>query len=100
MTEETETPKSPDVAGRLDGLVGRAESLLNFLESDFGQSGRDVRIEAIVCEFEGLLGIGAKDTQAPMLKAVQEKKTKHCNKCGLWEGEWMSCDASDCGELV
>ncbi|MHB0978440.1 MAG: hypothetical protein ACYC1K_03525 [Minisyncoccota bacterium] len=52
MSEETETPKSADVAGRLDGLVGRAEALLDLIESDFGQSSRSVRVEAVVCELQ------------------------------------------------
>lgn len=30
-----------------------AVALLDLLESDFGQSGRDVRIEAIRCELQG-----------------------------------------------
>lgn len=30
----------------------RASALLDFLESDFGQSGRDVQIEAVRCEIE------------------------------------------------
>lgn len=29
-----------------------AEALLDLVESDFGQSGRDVRLEAIRCELE------------------------------------------------
>ena len=54
MSEDTETPKSADVAGRLDVLVGRAEALLDLIESDFGQSSRGVRIEAIVCELRAM----------------------------------------------
>ncbi len=52
MSEEKETTNPTDVAGRLDGLVGRAEALLDLIESDFGQSSRSVRIEAIVCELQ------------------------------------------------
>jgi hypothetical protein len=25
---------------------------------------------------------------------------KHCDKCGLWEGEWRACEGPDCGCLV
>ena len=47
--------KNPAVTERpLDELVGRAEALLNLIESDFGQSSRSVRIEAIVCELRAM----------------------------------------------
>ncbi|HJW82154.1 MAG TPA: hypothetical protein VJ396_07905 [Acidiferrobacterales bacterium] len=35
MSEETETPKPADVAGRLDGLVSRLRSLARFEHDDF-----------------------------------------------------------------
>lgn len=38
-----------------------AVALLDLLESDFGQSGRDVRLEAIRCELEKIYSRGAKD---------------------------------------
>ena len=40
-----------------------AEALLNLLESDFGQSGRDVRVEAIKCELERMHHMGYKQGQ-------------------------------------
>lgn len=33
-------------------VADEAESLLNLLESDFGQSGRDVQLEAIRCSLD------------------------------------------------
>ena len=33
-----------------DWMMQSAEAALNVIESDFGQSGRDVRLEAIRCE--------------------------------------------------
>lgn len=42
-------------------LIERAKGLLGFLESDFGQSGRDVRIEAIRLELERVYDLGVDD---------------------------------------
>jgi len=33
-------------------LIEKAESMIDLIESDFGQSGKDVRIEMIRCEFD------------------------------------------------
>ena len=55
IEERMDDEKNPDVTERpLDGLVGRAEALLAIIESDFGQSSRSVRIEAIVCELQAM----------------------------------------------
>ena len=50
-----------DEALMADPLCDQAEALLDLIESDFGQSGRDVRLEAIRCELEAAYQRGRED---------------------------------------
>lgn len=55
--EKAEKLNTATSQSRLERMVMCSESLLEFLESDFGMSGRDVRQEAIFCELDAIGGL-------------------------------------------
>lgn len=73
-------------------LEDQAEALLNLLESDFGQSGRDVRLEAIKLELDFSYQRGIEHATK-----YKKKVNPHCPQNGILcapsgDGKCVACD--------
>lgn len=44
--------------------------------------------------------LDGRKTQTRRALNPQPKTLRHCDNCGLWEGEWAACEEPDCGKLV